>query len=161
MNVAQFLCFSGDNMRESDHVLPAVSALPYLCVHRELPRLFHSWRAQYSDPQPKAADQSSQSTDVFLLRKTDALFLWRLQFNPTTRSLSMIFPRPSKASERETWSRPRTKSSECWLRETSRPRSIAARWVDRGDSLSALGFHGTPAIAEDHMLHRLRGAGGG
>jgi hypothetical protein len=77
MNVAQFLSFSGDNMRESDHVLPAASALPYICVHRELPRLFHTRRAQYSDPQPKAADQSSQSTDVFLLRKTDALFLWR------------------------------------------------------------------------------------
>ena len=35
---------------------------------------------------------------------------------------------------------------------TSRPWSIALGSVDRGGPLSALGFHGPPAIAGDHML---------
>jgi hypothetical protein len=47
-----------------------------------------------------------------------------------------------------------TKNSECWLREALRPavNRLALDSVDRGGSLSAIGFHGLPAIAGDHML---------
>jgi hypothetical protein len=47
---------------------------------------------------------------------------------------------------------PWTKNSECWLSLAAAVNRLALDSVARGGSLSAIGFHGPPAIAGDHML---------
>ena len=45
MNVAQFLSFRGDDMRESDHVLTVLPLYHIFAFTVNLLGLFHSWRA--------------------------------------------------------------------------------------------------------------------